>query len=398
MAVSLLVGAMAWLGVAFAQTPDQPPATPASEQTEQSQSAGEQDAESSASEAADERPAGLPTPVQAQTLQPAPRYAGAVHSPPPRYVPPSATAASAGAPPAGPSAPPVTGAPATILPASQQTPPATPETPAEAEPVAPRPAPTGVPAAPIGEPTQPAAPNPAPAQPLSSAAVEPAGYILGPNDRLRLIVFGEENLSGEFAVDATGRIALPLVGEVVAAGLDVRAFERAIERRLADGYLRDPQVSVEVLTARPFYILGEVQNPGQYPYIPGMTAPNAVATAGGFAPLADQGRVFIKRAAAPDEQEFPLGPATLVQPGDTIRIAKGAFYILGEVNQAGEYPYSDNLTVMQAVATAKGFTYRANRGRVFIRRAGEAEERSYKLTPTLRLQPGDTIRVGERFF
>ncbi len=224
------------------------------------------------------------------------------------------------------------------------------------------------------------------------------GYVLGANDRLRLIVFGEENLSGEFQIDSSGNVSLPLIGETKASGLDLRAFGRAIEARLADGYLRDPKVSVEVLSARPFYILGEVQRAGQYPYVSGMTAPNAVATAGGFAPLADQTRVLIKRAGQASETEFPLDAQTEIAPGDTIRVIKGAFFILGEVNAPGEYPYTQGLSVLQAVATAKGFTYRANRSRAFIQRAGELVEKSYKISPSLTLRPGDTLRVGERLF
>lgn len=240
-----------------------------------------------------------------------------------------------------------------------------------------------------------------PAAPVEAAEASEdslGGYVLGANDRLRLIVFGEENLSGEFVVDETGNVALPLIGEVSAGGLDVRAFERAIQQRLADGYLRDPRVSVEVLSARPFYILGEVQKPGQYPFVSGMTAANAVAVAGGFLPLANQSKVFVKRSGTQAEEALPLTPATLIRPGDTLRVVKGAFFILGEVNAPGEYPFSEGLTVLQAVATARGFTYRANRGKVYIQHAGDVEERRYKVTPSLILQPGDTIRVGERFF
>lgn len=225
-----------------------------------------------------------------------------------------------------------------------------------------------------------------------------ATYVLGANDRLRIIVFGEDNLSGEFRVDASGKVAFPLIGEVAAAGLDVRGFEQALQKRLSDGYLLDPRVSVEVLTARPFYILGEVENPGQYAFVPGMTAANAVATAGGFKVLADQRRVFIRRAGADQELETPLTPTTEIRPGDAIRVVKGSFYILGEVNRPGEYAYTPGMTVMQAVATAGGFTYRAARAKVFVKRADARDEERLKLVPTLTLEPGDTLRIGERFF
>lgn len=246
----------------------------------------------------------------------------------------------------------------------------------------------------------PAASPPAP-QSVRQAALDTsvgAGYVLGANDRLRLIVFGEDNLSGEFQIDAGGNVSLPLIGETRASGLEVRALARAIEMRLSDGYLRDPKVSIEVLSARPFYILGEVQRAGQYPFVSGMTAPNAVATAGGFAPLADQTRVLIKRSGQDQEMELPLDAQTAILPGDTVRIVKGAFFILGEVNAPGEYPYTQGLSVLQAVATAKGFSYRANRARAFIQRAGELVEKPYKINPSLTLRPGDTVRIGERLF
>lgn len=233
------------------------------------------------------------------------------------------------------------------------------------------------------------------AQPLSAI---PSGYTLGPNDRVRLIVFGEENLSGEFLVDAAGKVALPLIGELQAAGLDVRSFERAVQQRLADGYLRDPRVSVEILNARPFFVLGEVASPGQFPYVAGMTAANAIAIAGGFAPLADQTKVRIKRAGSDAEEVEPLTPTTKIAPGDTLRVVKGAFFILGEVNAPGEYSYTPGMTVLQAIATARGFTYRANRSKVFIQHSGEVLEERLKVSPSLIIQPGDTIRVGERFF
>jgi protein involved in polysaccharide export with SLBB domain len=239
---------------------------------------------------------------------------------------------------------------------------------------------------------------PAPAPAAEAPAPEIPGYVLGQGDRLRLIVFGEEDLSGEFIVDGSGRFAMPLVGEVQAAGLTQRQLERQIEGVLRSGYLNDPRVAIEIMNARPFYILGEVTRPGEYPYASGLTVFKAVATAGGFTPLANQTRVVIKRAGADEEVEVPLTGAASVQPGDTIRVLKGAFYILGEVNQAGEYPFSEGMTVQNAVAMARGFTYRAATGFVFLKRAGEMKEQRVKLTPDLLVQPGDTVRIVERFF
>ena len=150
-------------------------------------------------------------------------------------------------------------------------------------------------------------------------------YRLGSGDQVRLIVFDEEGLSGEFIVDGGGRVSLPLVGEVAAGGLTLPEFEGAVVAALGDGYLNDPRVSAEVLNYRPFYILGEVEVAGEYPYTDGLTVMNAVATAGGFTYRANRHDVFIKRAGQGDFMRLPLNAVTAVQPGDTIRIGERFF-------------------------------------------------------------------------
>ncbi len=160
--------------------------------------------------------------------------------------------------------------------------------------------------------------------PADAAGVE-RSYRLGTADKVRVIVYNEPTLSGEFAVSDNGSLSLPLIGDVEARGRTPREVTRDITARLGDGYLRDPRVSMDVLTFRPFYILGEVTKPG-------------------------------------------------------------------------EYPFSAGLTVMNAVARAEGFTYRANKRRVFIKRAGESIERPVTLSPGLEVNAGDTIRIGERYF
>ncbi|MCI5044887.1 MAG: polysaccharide export protein [Aquisalinus sp.] len=150
-------------------------------------------------------------------------------------------------------------------------------------------------------------------------------YTLGPGDKLRLIVFGEDDLSGEFLVDGSGLVSLPLVGEISAEGKTVREFQRSVESSLRDGYLNDPRVSAEVLNFRPFYILGEVNSPGTYPYSDSLTVLNAVAVAEGFTYRANQRVVFIRRDGATTEQQYPLTSTTPVRPGDTIRIAERIF-------------------------------------------------------------------------
>jgi polysaccharide export outer membrane protein len=162
------------------------------------------------------------------------------------------------------------------------------------------------------------------APPPAVAAVEP-DYQLGSGDKVRVTVYGEESLSGEFFVTGSGMVSLPLIGEVRAAGLSVRQFQEAVQNALSDGYLKEPRVSAEVLNFRPYYILGEVSKPGTYPYISGLTVLNAVATAGGFTYRADKGKVFIKRNGESEEHKVPLDPSTTAAPGDTIRIGERFF-------------------------------------------------------------------------
>jgi protein involved in polysaccharide export with SLBB domain len=151
-----------------------------------------------------------------------------------------------------------------------------------------------------------------------------AEYRLGTGDALRIIVYGEENLTGPFVVGSQGVIAYPLVGEVQAAGLTVPEFTAQLQQAL-ERYIRQPIVSVEVTNCRPFYILGEVTRPGTYPYSARLTVQNAVATAGGFTYRANQRRVFIKHAEDEREHEYVLDSTTPVLPGDTVRIVERRF-------------------------------------------------------------------------
>ncbi len=165
-----------------------------------------------------------------------------------------------------------------------------------------------------------------PAEPsVTAAATAPADYVLGPADKVRITVYGEPALTAEYFVSSAGTVNIPLAGDVQAAGKTLSVFRDSVVKSLQDGYLKDPKVSVEVLTFRPFYILGEVVKPGQYPYTSGLTVFNAVATAGGFTYRANTHRVFIKRAGTGGEQEIPLTSQTTIAPGDTIRIPERFF-------------------------------------------------------------------------
>ena len=152
-----------------------------------------------------------------------------------------------------------------------------------------------------------------------------AGYRLGAGDQVRMTVFRHEDLSGEFEIDGEGYFAMPLVGEILTSGLTARELENEIEIRLkGGGYLINPQVSIEVLNYRPFYIIGEVNSPGSYQYVNGMTVINAVALAGGFSYRADQNDIVINRGGSNGPQIEALFD-TAVLPGDIIEVPERFF-------------------------------------------------------------------------
>ena len=150
-------------------------------------------------------------------------------------------------------------------------------------------------------------------------------YTLGTGDKLRINVFGQPELSGQFVIDGTGAISLPLIGQVAATGSSSQELEATIADKLADGFLLEPRVCVEVTNYRPFYILGEVGRPGEYPFNSGLTVLNAVAAAGGFTYRANKKVVYIKSVGADQEVKYELNTNTVVKPGDTLRVSEGIF-------------------------------------------------------------------------
>jgi protein involved in polysaccharide export with SLBB domain len=150
-------------------------------------------------------------------------------------------------------------------------------------------------------------------------------YTLGPGDRVRVTVFGHEDLSGEFEVDGSGMISPPLVRDIKAQGLTVRQVEKIIADRLSPDYLKNPSVSVEVMNYRPFYIFGEVNAPGSYPYVNGMTVVNAVAMAGGYTYRARTGSARLTRATDTSRTPETVDRDTPVLPGDVIEVPERYF-------------------------------------------------------------------------
>ena len=163
------------------------------------------------------------------------------------------------------------------------------------------------------------------AAPAPAAAASDEGYKLGTGDKLRVNVFGESDLGGEYVVDGAGFISLPLIGQIRASGDSIHQFETEITAKLKDGYLKDPRVSVEVINYRPFYIIGEIMKPGEYAYVNGMSVLNAVALAGGYTFRANERQVYVRRGGSGMEQPLNADQTTKIYPGDIIRVAERFF-------------------------------------------------------------------------
>lgn len=151
------------------------------------------------------------------------------------------------------------------------------------------------------------------------------GYRLGTGDHLSVIVYGEDKISGPTTIDPEGNITLPLAGSIVAAGKTIAELTEAIRAALAAGYMRQPSVAVQVLSFRPYYILGEVNKPGEYEYSNGLTVMDAIAVAQGFTYRARKSTVFVTHRGASVEQRIAVTPGLAVVPGDTIRVGERYF-------------------------------------------------------------------------
>jgi polysaccharide export outer membrane protein len=160
---------------------------------------------------------------------------------------------------------------------------------------------------------------------VAMPAVHDAAYRLGAGDKLRVVVYGQDGLTNSYAIDAGGSITMPLIGAVAARSRTTNGLASEIAAKLRKGYIRDPSVAVEIESYRPFFILGEVAAPGQYPYVPNMTVESAVAIAGGFSPRARRDSVTLTHndGAGPSRTSAPLG--TALGPGDTVLVGERWF-------------------------------------------------------------------------
>jgi polysaccharide export outer membrane protein len=165
--------------------------------------------------------------------------------------------------------------------------------------------------------------------PAYAAVPEPVAYDtsykLDAGDKLRVVVYGQEGLTNSYAIDAGGSITMPLIGAVHARGRTPAGLAAEITAKLRNGYIREPSVAVEIESYRPFFILGEVAAPGQYPYVPNMSVESAVAIAGGFSPRARRDVVTLTHTDGSGSMRVAVPLGTAVGPGDTVLVGERWF-------------------------------------------------------------------------
>ncbi len=224
-------------------------------------------------------------------------------------------------------------------------------------------------------------------------------YRIGPNDVIRVQVFGEEDLTVERKVGGDGKIDYPLLGAVPVEGKTVEEIQRHLTTQLASGYLRRPEVSVSIIRHRNFYVGGEVKTPGGFPYEEGLTIQKAIAMAGGGTEKSDKAGIKVKRLHGQAPETLELAPDALVMPDDLIYVAQAQkFYVNGEVKKPGDYFYEKGLTVHKAITMAGGFTDKASKSSTKVLRIINGKEHTIEISLDALVLAEDIIVVLQRFF
>jgi polysaccharide export outer membrane protein len=248
-------------------------------------------------------------------------------------------------------------------------------------------------------------------------------YLVGPQDVLAITLYDQQDLSGKYTVEADGTFTFPLIGRVKAGGLSLRDVEQALRKALADGFFKNPQVSVAVEQYRSqrVFVVGEVRTPGPYPLVGDMTLIEALARAGSTTEHA-AGEALIVRSSDASPTSGPLLPVqeggaeviridikalqsgrlssnARLRDGDTIFVPRAELvYVFGQVNRPGSYTLQRGTTVLQALSLAGGVTDRGTTGRIRIARVVDGKKTEVRVKVEDPVLPGDTIIVPERFF
>jgi polysaccharide biosynthesis/export protein len=246
-----------------------------------------------------------------------------------------------------------------------------------------------------------------------------ADYIVGPQDVLSITVFDEPQLSGRFRVDNDGNFAFPFIGRVKADGLTLRAIEADLRRRLGEGYLKNPQVTIEVdqFRSQNVFVMGEVRSPGKFALSGNVTLIEALAQAGSITSSAGNEVMIVHpkqvtmAPTLPDQEAAAdvtrvnlreleggkLSENVVIRDGDTIFVPKAEkFFVIGQVRNPGSYTLERGMTVLQAVSLAGGVTDRGSNRRIQIVRIVGGKKREIDAKPTDLIQPGDTVVVRQR--
>ena len=219
-------------------------------------------------------------------------------------------------------------------------------------------------------------------------------YQLGPNDVVRLQVFGEEDLTVESKVAGDGTINFPLLGSVPIAGKTVKELQEYLASRLAEGYVRSPKVTVLMVRYRNFYVHGEVKTPGGYPYEAGLTVQKAISLAGGFTEKAETGKIAATRIMGDRTNTMILGMEAPILPDDILAVGQmQKFYVSGEVKTPGRYPYEPGLTVQKALSMAGGLTERADLAGIKLTRFKDAGVETEAVAQETLVLPDDMLAV-----
>lgn len=254
----------------------------------------------------------------------------------------------------------------------------------------------------------------------AGTAAAQTNYILGSQDVVSIIVFGEEDLSRKYTIEQDGSFIFPHIGRVNARGLTLRALEQELKKLLSAGYLKDPQVSVsvEAYRSQKILVMGQVQQPGEYQLTGDMTLLSALAKAGSITSMAGREVVIVRAARRPgssngeapadseilkiDLVDLQAGNASLnvpLQDGDTINVPKAlSVFVSGQVKTPGGYAVEPGMTVLQVIALAGGVTDRGSTRNIKILRTVDGKQKDIKSKLADKVQPGDTIVVGERIF
>ena len=225
-------------------------------------------------------------------------------------------------------------------------------------------------------------------------SVPQQGYRLGANDVIRIQVFGEEDLTVEGRVGGDGKINFPLLGALEVGGRTVQELREELTARLAGGYVRQPKVTVYIVRYRNFYVSGEVKNPGGYSYEEGLTIQKAISIAGGFTEKSDRKVIRLARGSQGIAEAQPAEPDALVFPDDTIVVAQiRKFYVTGEVERPGGYPFEDGLTVQKAISIGGGLTDKAERQAIRVTRIVDGLAEMNLADPDAVVLPDDIIVV-----